>query len=169
MIENYNFSVAGLRATVPLPVTLYPATKFALRAMTDTLKEEIKKNKDKIRVTVSSCLYIEFDVFLFNKTFILFKGIHPGLVKTEMQNTSEVFLDLFNTIPYLQSQDVADCVVFALSVPSHVQVRMLIVYLIDTGIFFYTSINIYIYCRLTSSLSPEFRVHEIVKSIFISL
>ncbi|XP_057319401.1 farnesol dehydrogenase-like [Microplitis mediator] len=98
-IININ-SVAGLRATVPLPVTLYPATKFALRAMTDTLKEEIKKNKDKIRVT----------------------GIHPGLVKTELQNTSEVLLDLFNAIPYMQSQDVADCVVFALSVPPHVQI-----------------------------------------------
>lgn len=48
-----NYSVFGINPTIaPMPINLYPASKFALRALTETLKLEIRQNKDKIRVTV---------------------------------------------------------------------------------------------------------------------
>ncbi|CAD6244127.1 GSCOCG00013258001-RA-CDS [Cotesia congregata] len=100
-IININ-SVAGHNAVISeVPMNLYPASKFALRAMTETLKREIKLKQDKIRVT----------------------GIHPGLVKTEILNAfGDKTNELLDKMPYMESKDVADCVIFALSMPQNVQV-----------------------------------------------
>ncbi|XP_057318348.1 uncharacterized protein LOC130663244 [Microplitis mediator] len=104
-IININ-SVAGHNAAIsPVPVNLYPASKFALRAMTETLKLEIKTNNDKIRIT----------------------GIHPGLVKTEIINAIDGISEILKVMPYLESKDVVDCVIFALSAPPHVQIDELTV------------------------------------------
>lgn len=54
------FSIAGHQAVIGnMPINLYPASKFALRAMTETLKGEIRAKNDKIRITVS------YDVLFF--------------------------------------------------------------------------------------------------------
>ncbi|XP_074098326.1 farnesol dehydrogenase-like [Cotesia typhae] len=105
-IININ-SVAGHHAVISeVPMNLYPASKFALRAMTDTLKGEIKLKQDKIRIT----------------------GIHPGLVKTEILNSfGDKTNELLNKMPYMESKDVADCVIFALSMPRNVQIDELTV------------------------------------------
>lgn len=56
--KNICSSICGLNATVvDLPMGLYPVSKFAMTAMNETLKKEIKENNDKIRVTVSLFIY----------------------------------------------------------------------------------------------------------------
>lgn len=119
------FSIAGHQAVIGnMPINLYPASKFALRAMTETLKGEIRAKNDKIRITVSyDVLFFFFNNNLWN-IFFSKKGIHPGVVKTDLyQALPEKITDIiYNTMSYLESKDVADCVMFALSMPSNVQV-----------------------------------------------
>ncbi|XP_074104593.1 farnesol dehydrogenase-like isoform X2 [Cotesia typhae] len=53
-IININ-SIAGHQVVIgSMPINLYPASKFALRAMTETLKGEIRAKNDKIRITVET-------------------------------------------------------------------------------------------------------------------
>ncbi|XP_057319400.1 farnesol dehydrogenase-like [Microplitis mediator] len=104
-IFNIN-SVFGINPTLaPMPINLYPASKFALRALTETLKSEIRQNKDKIRVT----------------------GIYPALVKTELLASNGFDEQIYNIAPYLESKDLADCLMFALSAPPHVQIDDIVV------------------------------------------
>ncbi|CAD6204790.1 GSCOCG00002981001-RA-CDS [Cotesia congregata] len=109
-IVNIN-SICGLNATVvDLPMGLYPASKFAMTAMNETLKKEIKDNNDKIRVT----------------------AIHPGVTGTELFFSSELHRNIYNNTPYLKPKNVVDCIMFALSAPSHVQIDELIVTAVAT-------------------------------------
>jgi NADP-dependent 3-hydroxy acid dehydrogenase YdfG len=55
------------------------------------------------------------------------QSISPGAVATEMGEASGIpkeILEQFKDIPYLKAEDVADSVVYALSTPPHVQVRV---------------------------------------------
>ncbi|KAK0161996.1 hypothetical protein PV327_008380 [Microctonus hyperodae] len=81
------------------------STKFALRAMTESLTDEIQLNKDNIRVT----------------------GIHPGLVKTEILRHVGHSDDVFDSFPHLKSEQIADCVIFALSAPPGTQVSQIVI------------------------------------------
>ncbi|XP_011298473.1 dehydrogenase/reductase SDR family member 11-like isoform X2 [Fopius arisanus] len=100
-IININ-SILGLDATIAtVPVSLYPASKFALHAMTINLREEIRQNRDNIRMT----------------------GIYPGLVKTEILEMSGADPRVYNKLPYVESEDIADAVIYALSAPCNVQVE----------------------------------------------
>ncbi|KAK0157064.1 hypothetical protein PV328_011942 [Microctonus aethiopoides] len=104
-IINMN-SILGL--SIPLQLkdfNLYPATKFALRAMTETLTDEIQLNKDNIRVT----------------------SIHPGLVKTEILRHVGHGDEIFDHFPHLKSEQIADCVIFALSAPPGTQISQIVI------------------------------------------
>ncbi|XP_074111254.1 uncharacterized protein LOC141535294 [Cotesia typhae] len=104
-IININ-SKWGIDGAVAIPVNIYPASKYALRGMTDTLKEELIWAKDDaIRVT----------------------SIYPGLVATGITGDSMEFNKLLRKLPQIQPKDVADCVVFALSAPHHVQLETIVV------------------------------------------
>ncbi|KAH0545644.1 hypothetical protein KQX54_001986 [Cotesia glomerata] len=104
-IININ-SVFGLNTrAADLPINLYPASKYALHAMTETLKKEVRDNNDNIRVT----------------------GIYPSATNTELFDLSEKLHHVLNVIPALESKDVTDCIMFALSVPLHVQIDQLVV------------------------------------------
>ncbi|XP_034936098.1 farnesol dehydrogenase-like [Chelonus insularis] len=103
-IININ-SLAGLNATIidPLPINIYPATKFGLRAIAQNVRAEIAKAKDKIRLTT----------------------IYPGAVKTEINTSSGVDPTILNSImpEVLRSEDIANAVIYALSAPPHVQIE----------------------------------------------
>ncbi|XP_034936097.1 farnesol dehydrogenase-like [Chelonus insularis] len=105
-IFNIN-SIAGLDAKIAsIPINIYPASKFAMRAMADSLKMEIKQNKDKIRLTT----------------------IYPGLVNTEIIELSGLDTEaIFNLMPALVSEDIANGVMYALGAPPHVQVDDLVI------------------------------------------
>lgn len=59
----------------------------------------------------------------------LAQSISPGLVETEIFEVAKVpqAAELFEVMPYLQPADVSQTVLFALSVPSHVQIHELTV------------------------------------------
>ena len=81
----------------------YAATKFAVRAMTEGTRAELRQMKSHIRITELS----------------------PGVVETEffpklMGNTESK--KLYKSMECLQSEDIAEAIFFALSAPPHVQI-----------------------------------------------
>ncbi|RZF36998.1 hypothetical protein LSTR_LSTR004686 [Laodelphax striatellus] len=99
MITGY---ISGLRLTPRLGNMVYSSTKFAAKAITEGLRLELAAANSKIRVT----------------------NLCPGLVQTEIFTSGgwgEMFEDQVGK-PALQPKDIADAVVFALSVPPGVQI-----------------------------------------------
>ncbi|KAF5281668.1 hypothetical protein FQR65_LT14598 [Abscondita terminalis] len=89
-------------------LNMYPASKFAITALTETLRQELNSLNSRIRIT----------------------SISPGPVDSEFHMSSqktidEVFQKFYASLPKLDSEDVADAVVYALSTPPHVQVHEL--------------------------------------------
>jgi len=89
--------------------SVYCATKFAVRAFSEGLRQELS-TKHKIRVTT----------------------IEPGIVATELTNTItdkslESFLKYAQTIETLQSSDIANTILFALNSPPHMNVNEIMV------------------------------------------
>lgn len=86
--------------------SVYPASKHAVTALTETLRQELNSIGSKIKIT----------------------SISPGAVETEFRQAAGVFshqdqVELFKKLPHLQSEDVADAVLYALATPPHVQVH----------------------------------------------
>ncbi|XP_071442195.1 farnesol dehydrogenase-like [Hetaerina americana] len=79
----------------------YGATKHAVTVLTEGLRKELMEAKSKIRVT----------------------SVSPGLVKTEIFQAAGSEGDIYKENPHLNPKDVADCVVFALGMPPHVQIH----------------------------------------------
>jgi NADP-dependent 3-hydroxy acid dehydrogenase YdfG len=87
-------SVAGRR---PLPGSLYSATKHAVTAMAESLRQELRNNGDPIRVTC----------------------IEPGMVDTPF------FTDRPSNA--LEADDIARAVLYALAQPPHVDVNEMLI------------------------------------------
>ncbi|KAK0072780.1 hypothetical protein PV325_010804 [Microctonus aethiopoides] len=86
-------------------INLYSPSKYALHAMNAILRDEITGKKENIRVT----------------------GIYPGLVKTEFVDHSGHGREVYNIASYVKSEQIADCVLFALSAPSGTQVDQIVI------------------------------------------
>lgn len=87
----------------------YCATKWAVRALTESLRQELAEKKSGIRVT----------------------AISPGAVLTEFADrlADKAMKDAFyENNPYLSAEDVATSVIHTLSAPEHVQVHDMIIY-----------------------------------------
>ncbi|KAJ3651587.1 hypothetical protein Zmor_017617 [Zophobas morio] len=97
-------SVAGHKVSPVPKMNVYAATKHAITALSETLRQELNALGSKIRVT----------------------SVSPGLVVSEMtvlsKDISEERKKLFEVRPILQAEDIADGVVYVLSTPEHVQV-----------------------------------------------
>ncbi|KAF5293558.1 hypothetical protein FQA39_LY03043 [Lamprigera yunnana] len=92
-------SLAGHRVASIRDYNVYPASKYAVTALTETLQQELASIGSKI------------------------KSISPGLVKTEMLSASYVMdLERIQSYPMMQPDDVAQAVMYVLSTPPHVQV-----------------------------------------------
>ncbi len=96
-------SVAG-RVVFPAG-SVYCATKFAVRAFSEGLRQELS-TRNNIRVTT----------------------IEPGIVETELTNTItdkslESFLKQSKSIQALKAEDIANSIVFALESPPHMNVN----------------------------------------------
>uniref|UniRef100_A0A1B0CYY7 Dehydrogenase n=2 Tax=Phlebotomus papatasi TaxID=29031 RepID=A0A1B0CYY7_PHLPP len=95
-------SIAGHKVYCNLeqpPINIYPASKYAVTAITEIHRQEFIRSKKHIKVT----------------------SISPGLVKTE------IFLpahkDIFDQLPCLEPEDVSQSVMYALGTPPRVQVH----------------------------------------------
>jgi len=88
---------------------VYCATKYAVRAFSEALRQEICK--DNIRVTI----------------------IEPGAVKTELAGhvshagAKEFLEGFFSSIELLNSEDIAMSIIYALQQPSHVDVNEIMI------------------------------------------
>ncbi|XP_053595809.1 farnesol dehydrogenase [Microplitis demolitor] len=81
---------------------LYPACKHATVAMTHSIRRELSEAKLGIKIT----------------------SISPGLVKTNIASKTNL-KNLFDEIPALEPEDVADAVLYALGTRPHVQISEL--------------------------------------------
>lgn len=100
-------SVAG--RTIFPNGAVYCATKYAVRAFSEALRQEICK--DNIRVTI----------------------IEPGAVKTELAEhvshagAKEFLEEFFSSMELLNSEDIAGAIVYALQQPAHVDVNEIMI------------------------------------------
>ncbi|MEQ9320400.1 MAG: SDR family NAD(P)-dependent oxidoreductase [Polyangiaceae bacterium] len=90
---------------VPRGSGVYSATKYAVRSLTEGLRQELRAAGSPIRVT----------------------AVSPGYVETEFaaayHKSDEVAAKTYGRFPVLQSEDIAEAVVYVLSQPAHVQVH----------------------------------------------
>ncbi|XP_029963496.1 dehydrogenase/reductase SDR family member 11-like [Salarias fasciatus] len=98
-------SVCGHRVVAFPDLNFYTATKHAVTALTEGLRQELRLAKSHIRAT----------------------SISPGLVVTDFPsrlyvNEPQKAEDLYNLYTPLAAQDVADAVTYVLSAPPHVQI-----------------------------------------------
>ncbi|KAJ3630073.1 hypothetical protein Zmor_027105 [Zophobas morio] len=88
-------------------LNVYPASKFAVTALTETLRQELNHQSLKIKITSFS----------------------PGAVESEMStlnpNLSPERKAALEKMPILKSEDIAHGIVYALSTSEHVQVHEL--------------------------------------------
>ncbi|XP_066958205.1 dehydrogenase/reductase SDR family member 11-like [Macrobrachium rosenbergii] len=109
--DGHIIHVSSICGHYVLPVNclhFYIATKFAVTALTEGLRQELRDLNSKIRVS----------------------AISPGLVETEFvtrQRGEEEGRKAYAAEPCLQSEDVAASVCHIISAPPHVQVHDLIV------------------------------------------
>ncbi|KAJ8964928.1 hypothetical protein NQ317_015394 [Molorchus minor] len=105
-------SVVGHQLINAPNLNVYPATKYAVTALAETLRLELNSTKSKIKIT----------------------SLSPGLVDTELipddYKQLDIFQKAFNDKAVLDPQDIADGVVYALSTPPHVQYFVVIIYVL---------------------------------------
>ncbi|KAJ8943904.1 hypothetical protein NQ318_019512 [Aromia moschata] len=81
--------------------TVYPASKFAVTALAETLRLELNSLKSKIKIT----------------------SLSPGLVESEFNRPEWDKAQLLKEGKMIKPEDIADGVVYVLSTPPHVQIQ----------------------------------------------
>lgn len=106
MIININ-SIAGHSIPFGKGVNVYAPTKHAMTAMSEVLRQElVTLNNSKIRVS----------------------NLSPGVVKTDMAVAAGMVTDrdlIYEHLPHLQPEDVAQAVMFLLETPTTVNITQL--------------------------------------------
>jgi NADP-dependent 3-hydroxy acid dehydrogenase YdfG len=94
---------------VPPGSGMYSATKYAVRALTEGLRQELRDLESGIRVT----------------------AISPGFVETEFaaqyHKSEEMAAKTYGRFKVLEADDVASAVSFALACPPHMQIHDVLV------------------------------------------
>ncbi|KAK5641174.1 hypothetical protein RI129_009721 [Pyrocoelia pectoralis] len=103
-IVHINSLLGHVVANVP-NFNIYIATKHAVTALTETLRQELVSVGSKIKIS----------------------SVSPGVVDTEFPLDSEHLIGLYKEIPSLAAEDVANAVIYVVSTPPHVQVHELII------------------------------------------
>ncbi|XP_055536152.1 farnesol dehydrogenase-like [Wyeomyia smithii] len=92
-------SVAGHMVPNFPRLNIYPASKHAVTAITETMRQELRTEGTKIKVT----------------------SISPGGVRTEILPEAALTMEM----PLLESEDIAEAVLYVIGTPPHVQVHEL--------------------------------------------
>ncbi|CAB3376389.1 Hypothetical predicted protein [Cloeon dipterum] len=103
---NFNVSsTAGQSIIHNRGIYPYSGSKHAVTVMTEGLRRELVELESKIRIT----------------------SISPGLVRTEILEvtglTPDIAKQTYDTLPCLETKDIADALVYALGTPPHVQIH----------------------------------------------
>ncbi|GLH14837.1 Dehydrogenase/reductase SDR family protein 7-like [Gryllus bimaculatus] len=96
-------SITGHLSPFWTQVSVYSASKHAVRVLTEGLRKELVAAKSRVRVT----------------------EVSPGFVKTDIFETSGTDMKLLENVSFLEPEDIADIVLYTLGVPPHVQVSVL--------------------------------------------
>ncbi len=100
-------SMSGHR--VPAITGMYSATKFAVRALTETLRRELRAQNSPVRIS----------------------SISPGIVETEFaekyHQSAEKAAKTYSQFSVLQAADIANAVAYLLAQPQHVEVNDMLV------------------------------------------
>jgi len=105
--DGHIFHINSILGHVVKPIDTvhaYAATKFAVTAITEALRQELSQRKSNIRVT----------------------AISPGLVDTPFQVRAlgkEGAEQFIQKLPHLVAKDVADALIYALSAPANVLIQ----------------------------------------------
>ena len=90
---------------VPEGSGVYSATKFAVRSLTEGLRKELRESKSQVRVA----------------------AVSPGFVETEFaekyHKSAQKAIDTYSAYPVLQSEEIAQSVLYILAQPPHVQIH----------------------------------------------
>lgn len=108
--EGHIVHVSSMSAhRVPKGSGMYSATKFAVRSLTEGLRQELREAGSKVRVS----------------------SISPGFVETEFAEkytkSVQQAKDIYSQFPVLQPDDMANAVWYLLTQPDHVQVHDILV------------------------------------------
>uniref|UniRef100_A0A6M2DFP6 Putative dehydrogenase n=1 Tax=Xenopsylla cheopis TaxID=163159 RepID=A0A6M2DFP6_XENCH len=101
----YGHAISTIHNTPPT-MNMYPASKYAITALTELLRQELMYLKNKTKVT----------------------SISPGVVRTNILSglmTKEEETAFFNNTPHLMPEDVSQAIVYCMSTPENVQVHEL--------------------------------------------
>ncbi|XP_031328606.1 farnesol dehydrogenase-like [Photinus pyralis] len=101
-------SVMGHRVFNLATENVYPASKHAITALTETLRNDLKRIGSKIKVSSVSPGLVDTEIFASNGFFKL-KGV----------------AEIIGMLPKIQSKDVADAILYLLGTPPHVEVTEL--------------------------------------------
>lgn len=100
---------------VPPNSGVYSATKFAVRSLTESLRQELRALRSPIRVT----------------------SVSPGFVETEFaahyHDSEEKARETYSQFQVLQPEEVASAVLYAVTRPAHVQIHDLLMRPTDQG------------------------------------
>uniref|UniRef100_A0A182PHM3 Dehydrogenase n=1 Tax=Anopheles epiroticus TaxID=199890 RepID=A0A182PHM3_9DIPT len=94
-------SIAGHMVPNFPKLNIYSGTKHAVRAITETMRQELRDAGTKIKVT----------------------SVSPGAVKTEILDSAV----LPENMPFLEAEDISAAVLYAIGTPPHVQVHEIII------------------------------------------
>jgi 17beta-estradiol 17-dehydrogenase / 3beta-hydroxysteroid 3-dehydrogenase len=104
--EGYIIHVSSMSAhRVPSSSGMYSATKFAVRSLTEGLRQELRQLKSNIRIS----------------------SISPGFVETEFaqkyHRSEKIAQEIYGQYSVLQAEDIADQILFMIESPRHVQIH----------------------------------------------
>ncbi|XP_068600161.1 dehydrogenase/reductase SDR family member 11a isoform X1 [Brachionichthys hirsutus] len=128
-IININ-CIAGHRVTPSADEHFYSATKYAVTALTEGVRQELREANTHIRATVSPlcmsrCGNGEKYISMYGVVFP--QCISPGIVETEFafrhhNSDPEKAASVYESMKCLKAEDIASAVTFVLSAPPHVQI-----------------------------------------------
>lgn len=108
--EGHVFHLGSLSGhRIPPGSNVYGATKYAVRSLTESLRQELHQERLPIRVT----------------------SVSPGYVETEFHekhfDSTDQARELYDRYKVLEADDVADAIAYALGTPPHVAVHDILI------------------------------------------